>query len=133
MIGIGYHSKDFKPHLGAQFIGRQDLFCTWPEILWAAITVGKANLYDLWRFGQYSWLETAFRTSLVFANLMADRNGRLRKPPTYRLLDPSEKGAVSYFLGITIAKLFAEKLLEVPWLLHLDVYRSFLRLRRRMV
>jgi hypothetical protein len=37
------------------------------------------------------------------------------------VLDPTEKGAVSYNLGLVVSKLFSEMLLGVPWLLHLDV------------
>jgi hypothetical protein len=29
---------------------------------------------------------------------------------------------VSYFLGLTMCKLFAAKLLDTPWLRHLDIY-----------
>jgi hypothetical protein len=41
-------------------------------------------------------------------------------------LDPTEKGAISYFLGMTVCKLFAAKKLKTPWLLHLDVWRPWL-------
>ena len=34
---------------------------------------------------------------------------------------------VSYFLGMTFCKLFAEKRLCTPWLLHLDVFRDRLQ------
>jgi hypothetical protein len=33
---------------------------------------------------------------------------------------------VNYFLGLTVCKLFADKLIDAPWLLHLDVYRHLL-------
>jgi hypothetical protein len=45
----------------------------------------------------------------------------------YDGLDPSEKSAVSYFVGLTVAKLLAHRLLDVPWLMHLDVYRRDLQ------
>jgi len=48
---------------------------------------------------------------------------RLHRTSAARTLDPSEKGAVNYFLGMTFCKLFAAKLLRTPWLLHLDVFR----------
>jgi hypothetical protein len=35
-------------------------------------------------------------------------------------------GAVNYFLGLAICKLFAAQLLDTPWLLHLDVFRPLL-------
>lgn len=48
---------------------------------------------------------------------------RLRRTNAARTLDPSEKGAINYFLGLAVSKLFAAKLLSTPWLLHLDVFR----------
>ena len=51
---------------------------------------------------------------------------RLRRTAAARTLDPTEKGAVNYFLGLTICKLFAAKLLDAPWMLHLDVFRPYL-------
>jgi len=51
---------------------------------------------------------------------------RLRRTEAARTLDPTEKGAVSYFLGMAICKLFSARLLKAPWLLHLDVFRPTL-------
>jgi hypothetical protein len=48
---------------------------------------------------------------------------RLRRTDAAKTLDPSEKGAINYFLGMTVCKLFSERLLQTPWLLHLDVFR----------
>ncbi len=61
---------------------------------------------------------------MVSSNLMQTPNDRVYRSDLYRTLDPSEKGAVSYFLGLTSAKLLAERYLRVPWLMHLDVYRN---------
>jgi hypothetical protein len=49
--------------------------------------------------------------------------GYLHRSHAYNSLDPSEKGAISYFLGLASAKLLAERYLSVPWLMHLDVYK----------
>jgi hypothetical protein len=46
-----------------------------------------------------------------------------RRTAAVKSLDPTEKGAVNYFLGMAVAKLFAADLLATPWLLHLDVFR----------
>jgi len=51
---------------------------------------------------------------------------RLRRTDAARTLDPTEKGAINYFLGLAITKLFASTLLDAPWLLHLDVFRPLL-------
>ena len=48
----------------------------------------------------------------------------LFRTASFRALDPTEKGAVSYFLGMAVCKLFADTMLGTPWLLHLDVFRS---------
>jgi len=56
-----------------------------------------------------------------------DWYGNLRRTDAFAALDPTEKGMVSYFVGMTLCKLFASRLLLAPWLLHLDVFRSALR------
>lgn len=69
--------------------------------------------------------EALFRWSLVRMALEQTglRASRLRRTTAAKTLDPTEKGAVNYFLGMTFCKLFAAKLLHTPWLLHLDVFR----------
>jgi hypothetical protein len=49
---------------------------------------------------------------------------RFRLTNAAKALDPTEKGAVNYFLGMAFCKLFAEKILGTPWLLHLDIWRA---------
>jgi hypothetical protein len=49
---------------------------------------------------------------------------RLRRSAAFRALDPTEKGAISYFLGMVFCKVFSSRLLQTPWLLHLDVFKS---------
>jgi hypothetical protein len=48
----------------------------------------------------------------------------LRRTVAVAALDPTEKGATNYFLGLAIGKLFAAKMLHAPWMLHLDVVRD---------
>jgi hypothetical protein len=45
-----------------------------------------------------------------------------QRTAAFKALDPTEKGAVSYFLGMAVCKLFASRVLDTPWLLHLDVF-----------
>jgi hypothetical protein len=79
---------------------------------------------DVLQFGTYSGFEIIYRTALLYANLRETVCGHLSRSDAYDGLDPSEKGAVSYFLGLSASKLFAGRCLQVPWLLHLDVYRT---------
>ena len=91
---------------------------TWPEVVHAAITVGRANWRDVFRHGLYSKYEMLYRASMIYANLRAYR-GRIAATSAFLALDPSEKSAVTYFLGLTFAKLIATRLLAIEWLLHL--------------
>ena len=106
-----------------------ELSVTWDDILWAAVTVGRPNRHYVFRHGEASIYEAIFRFSLVRMALEQSSpiGYRLRKTDAAKTLDPTEKGAVNYFLGMVFCKLFADKLLNTPWLLHLDVWRQNLR------
>jgi hypothetical protein len=117
---VRYEATEF----GAEYpllSGTGDLEISWGEINWAAQTVGKAE-HHVGAHGLFSLFEATYRTSMVWANLMESGEGHLIKSPAYQALDPSEKGSISYYLGLIFAKLFAYRLLDTPWLLHFDVY-----------
>ena len=96
------------------------------ELLWAAITIGRPSTYHVFRYGTASFHEAIFRLSLIRLAVEEDWGNRLRRTDAFVALDPTEKGMGSYFLGMTLCKLFASRLLNTPWLLHLDVFRSSL-------
>ena len=124
-LSIRYNSRDF----GTVLPDGVNTLLLWPEqLLWAVATVGRANFVDVLAHGKYSEYELIYRISMVLANLTRAQGNQLQKSPAFLHLDPSEKGSVSYFLGLAVCKLFAEALLGVPWLLHLDVYRDRLDL-----
>jgi hypothetical protein len=58
------------------------------------------------------------------ANVREIRRGHIVKTPAYERLDPTEKGAISYFLGMAVSKLMADKKLGVAYLMHLEVYQE---------
>lgn len=99
---------------------------SWDELLWAAITLGRPSTYHVFRHGQASFHEAIFRLSLIRMAVEQDWSGYLRRTDAFAALDPTEKGMVSYFLGMTLCKVFASRLLQTPWLLHLDVFRPLL-------
>ena len=88
---------------------------------------GRAGMGHLIQFGIYSTFEITYRAALIYANLRETLVGMLTRSAAYDGLDPSEKGAISYFVGMTFTKLFSNRLLNVPWLMHLDVYRQQLQ------
>ncbi len=123
-LAIPYESEGFPP---AGFIrnGHGLLQTSWDELLWAALTVGRPSRQYVFRHGNASIYEAMFRLSLT--RMALEQSGpsarRLRRTDAAKTLDPSEKGAINYFLGVTVCKLFCERLLQTPWLLHLDVFR----------
>ena len=137
-LSIPYESADFPSNFLQN--GRCMLCTTWDDLLWAAITVGRKNRYQVFRSGNLRVkmvgsqdriyltgnYEAVFRWSLVRMALeqRSPDVGLLTRTETANTLDRTEKGMVNYFLGMTCCKLFSDKLLNTPWLLHLDVFRS---------
>src|SRR5438045_4082788 len=124
MLQIAYESEGF-PAGAPVANGLATLNTSWDELLWAAITVGRPSRNYVFPHGDASIYEALFRMSLV--RMAVEETGPnekyLRRTSAAKSLDPSEKGAVSYFLGMAVCKLFTTKLLSAPWLLHLDVFR----------
>lgn len=121
-LKIPYQYEDFPPGIYANW--PYDLRVSWDDLLWAAVTVGRRNTYYVFRYAGASIYEALFRWSLTRMALeQSDPTvPRLQMTEAAKNLDPTEKGAVNYFLGMTFCKLFADKLLGTPWVLHLDVY-----------
>lgn len=124
MLKIDYESEGFPPGPVTNGLGVLDT--TWAELLWAAVTVGRPNRNYVFMHGDASRYEAIFRWSLVRMALEqgGPRAFRIRRTNAAKTLDPTEKGAVNYFLGLIFCKLFAARLLDAPWALHLDVFGS---------
>jgi len=121
-LQIPYTSQDFPR---GTVPGRGNLRTDWDDLLWAALTVGRPNTAYVFRHGQASWYEALFRLSLIRMALEQRQYRRsLCRTDAFKSLDPTEKGAVSYFVGMAVCKLFASRLLDTPWVLHLDLFRE---------
>ena len=101
--------------------GGGTLTCTWAQLVWAAVTVGKA-FGDEAAFGLFSTFERIHRGSMLYAYLFEGPTGTILRAETYLGADPSEKGNISYSLGMTLAKLYSEVFLATPRLLHYATY-----------
>lgn len=119
MPKIKYKPSGFPPGSPSNLLNKQDLNITLPELIWGCITVGKFGLFDLTCFGVISFHEIFFKWHLILANLDIT-NGRFSKSFLYENLDPTEKAVVSYYLGMTFTKVFADKRLNTPWLYHVS-------------
>lgn len=117
---VSYRSDDFPRRVPVS--GR--LTFDWDDLLWAAITVGRPSRYHVFQHGQSSIYEFLMRLSLVKMAVYGPyvRNSPLVRTDAFINLDPTEKGMITYFLGMATCKLFADRLLGVPWLLHIDVF-----------
>lgn len=124
MLEIDYESESFPSGRLAKPNGT--LQVTWDDILWSAITVGRPPTYHVFQHENPSIYEAIFRISLVRMALeqRGVRRQRLWMTDAFKHLDPTEKGAVNYFLGMTFCKLFSSKMLGTPWLLHLDIFKN---------
>lgn len=118
---IPYEATDFP--LTSSLNGAGSLAVTWDEVLWAAVTVGKAQ-WDLGRHGHHSVAEILHRVACMTAYFDVDGDGRIAQSPAFTQLDPSEKAVVSFYSGMTFAKLYADKVLDVPWMMHISRYES---------
>ena len=119
---LKYEAHAFNNRLGIN--GSHQLRVTWEEIVHAAITVGRSGRRDVLKHGHYSLFEMHYRCCLIYANLQTSHSDHIIKTCAYMDLDPSEKSAISYFLGLTFTKLLAARLFRIPWLMHLDVYKN---------
>lgn len=117
---IPYRATNFSGTLAA-VNGNGQLQVTWAQLVWAAITAGKAA-GDEYAYGIYSAVERLHRASMMRAYLLEGNSGRLLQTMPYVTSDPSEKTSISFYLGITLAKLFAEVFFDVPRMLHVAVY-----------
>jgi hypothetical protein len=82
--------------------------------------MGKPGVAYLLAHGWHSLSDLVVRAHTVYANLQQSYD-RIEKSSLYIKLDPTEKGGISYFMGMLAAKVIGARLLDVPWLFHLSL------------
>src|SRR5690606_36268568 len=84
--------------------GRHEIQLTLDDLIRAAITVGYSSLPGaIGLYPSNQWWAAAFRVTVVRAYL-AERGARLARSAAYDRSDPSEKGMISYYLGLAVSK-----------------------------
>jgi hypothetical protein len=121
MPRIPYRATRFTGAFAQLNTNNGEITVTWAQLVWAAITAGKAA-GDEYAYGIYSALERLHRASMMRSYLMQTSSGFIARTVPYQMSDPSEKTSISFYLGMTLAKLFAELLFDVPRMLHFAVY-----------
>jgi len=105
----------------------RELNVSWADLIHASIMVGKSAYAEVVRYGLSSKFEMLFKIAMLKANLI-EENGGYVKSKLYLSLDPTEKAAISYYLGMTMSYVVANKLLGIKRLVHLDNMRKAKRI-----
>jgi hypothetical protein len=121
LVVVPVEASDFP--LASSLNGSHILQVRWDDLLWASITVGKSRR-DVLRHGQYSFAEILHRVSCLYAYYDVGSTARLVLSPAFRSLDYTEKGLVSFYTGMAMAKLYADKVLGIPWMMHISRYET---------
>jgi hypothetical protein len=111
---IPYEAIGFSPS-----IKKGDLTVTWAELVWAAVTYGKSSVCYHLKYPGHSRAEKKYRAYLLYTCLKQEGE-QLFKSGLYEEMDQTEKGAASYFLGMVLTKIFADRLLDIPLLWHVS-------------
>ena len=123
MLTIEYKADRFPTRYGTNLSGNNSLNVSWEDLIWSAVVVGKPSASHLFTHKIYSIHDLITKVHSIYANLRSD-SGYLVKSSLYEAMDQSEKGAVSYFLGMMSCHLMADKLLNIPHLFHLSGFES---------
>lgn len=100
---------------------RKIIKLTKANLAWAALTVGRPDKDAVMAHGQWSRNEALFRWHMVLANIDFSSGSRsLNYSPAFNALDSSEKRGINFFIGMMMAKLVAQKQLQIPWLHHVE-------------
>ncbi len=116
---IPYTALNFPAPSSANLVGRNAITASWIDIVWSAVTAGKPGASHLLAHRWHSLADLVVRSHTIYANLRQN-NQNVERSTLYDSLDPTEKGATSYFLGMVMAKLFAAKLFDTAWLFHVS-------------
>ena len=116
--------KEFKDDYAHLNIKQHNIQFNWPQLRHAVVTMGFPSLRAALPSTQHA---LAFALHKIFALeciIKIDDRGTLKLHDKYENLDQSEKGVLSYWLGMCIAKIVAYEILDVSWPVH---FRHFMK------
>ena len=98
------------------------------QLVLAALTVGRPNWSAVFAHGPSSILECTWRCAMVLSNVAIGRKSNgdeyLTASSAFKYLDPSEKGAATFFIGSAMTKIVADAF-GIPTLYHLDTVKKY--------
>lgn len=108
--------------------GEEALQCKKLDLYRTMITVGNPSFFTLKDINDYGFFRALYdsilrKIALVSVNVQSDKLG-IRRHPIFDGYVSDEKRIVSYNLGMAFAKLYSEKLLEIPNLIHIEFLKK---------
>ena len=105
-------------------IGIQNIRCRKLDLYRAMITVGNPSFISKQKIRNFGLARAIYssiieKVGVIWENIESDRNG-MRLHPIYHTYVSDKKRIVSYNLGMAFAKFYAEKLLNIPNLIHVE-------------
>ncbi|MER7414024.1 hypothetical protein [Streptomyces cacaoi] len=117
LFEVWYRAENFPP----EFMRTHRMRFSAADLAHALFVTGRAPA-DRSKHGMTSVYEWLHRTMLIPAYLRRTPLGRIVRSDLARELDRSEKVALSYMLGQAMTGIFSEKVVSVPFLMHVDRY-----------
>ena len=108
--------------------GEATLRCRKLDLYRSIITVGNPSFLTLQDIRDYGFSRALYesilkKVAIVASNIQSDLRG-IRRHPVFDKHISDEKRIVSYNLGMTFAKLYSEKLLDIPNLIHIEFLKK---------
>jgi hypothetical protein len=108
--------------------GEQILQCRKIDLYRSIITVGNPSFLTLKNIRDFGFARALYdsilkKVAIVASNVQSNATG-MRRHPIFDTHVKDEKRIISYNLGMTFAKLYSEKLLEIPNLIHIEFLKK---------
>jgi len=111
--------KEFKTPYAHLNTDIHDIQFSWPQLRHAVVTMGSPSLRAAMPSTQHAFAFALHKIFALESVIDIDDQGMLQLPDRYEDLDQSEKGVLSYWLGMCVTKVVAAEILDVPWPVHL--------------
>lgn len=116
------------PFAAINTIGEETLRCRKLDLYRSIITVGNPSFFSIKSIRDYGFARALYdsilkKVAIVASNIQSDSGG-MRRHPIFDEYVSDEKRIVSYNLGMAFAKLYSEKLLSIPNLIHIEFLKK---------
>lgn len=129
MAAIFHQIRDYQgAHRAKNTVAETSLSCTRLDICRSLVTVGNPSFLSWEKIRQYGFVRALYdsvlsKSELVLSNLEV-RAGNLCRHQIFDSYVSDHKRTVSYNLGMAFSKLYAEKVFEIPSLVHVEFLKK---------